>query len=76
MAYQRALEGQIRQSQKLDGIGRLAAGIARDSHNLVMTVLGHASELQEQGVQSDRAHDPVVAALAEAAAQARRFMHG
>jgi len=50
----RAMEDHLRQSQKMEAVGRLAGGIAHDMNNLLGAIMGFASVVQAEMSPSDR----------------------
>ena len=56
VAARRDLEDQLRQSQKMEAVGRLAAGVAHDFNNLLLLVSGHAEILMGEVAPDSRAY--------------------
>jgi two-component system cell cycle sensor histidine kinase/response regulator CckA len=70
------VEAQLRQSQKLDAIGRLAGGVAHDFNNLLTVILGQAQLLQSSladGTQSGRVEE-IIGAGQRASALTRQLL--
>jgi two-component system cell cycle sensor histidine kinase/response regulator CckA len=49
----RGLEEQLRQSQKMEAVGRLARGIAHDFNNVLAAIMGNSDLLQHQLKEED-----------------------
>ncbi len=62
------LEAQLRQSQKMESVGQLAAGVAHDINNILTIIQGHTGLL----LHAARADDPSVRSLKQISAASDR----
>lgn len=72
------LEGQLRQSQKMEAIGTLAGGVAHDFNNLLAGILGYADMLRQDRESTPRhlKAAEVIFKAAERAAQLTKQLLG
>lgn len=64
------LEDRLRQSQKMEAIGNLAGGVAHDFNNILTTIMGYGSLLQQEvgGNEKVRSHVEQILSAAQKAA--------
>ena len=77
VTQQRDLEVQLRQSQKMDAIGRLAGGVAHDFNNLLVVIQSYAELIREDLPAADQARedlDEVLAATRRASALTKQLL--
>lgn len=63
ISERRLIEGQLRQAQKLEAVGRLAGGVAHDFNNMLAVILGNAHAALRQLAPGDPGHEELLEIL-------------
>ncbi len=71
---ERTLEERLRQTQKMEAVGRLAGGIAHDFNNLLTVIMGHADQLLHQA-GADKGEQSEAREIFSAAERAAALTH-
>jgi two-component system cell cycle sensor histidine kinase/response regulator CckA len=71
--YRHATEARLRQFQKMESIGRLAAGLAHDFNNLLTVIQGHA-DARRWGMDGDRSREGITRAVDHASRLTRQLL--
>ncbi|MFP4490997.1 MAG: response regulator [Spirochaetaceae bacterium] len=70
ISKRRELETQLRQSQKLEAIGRLAGGVAHDFNNILTIILGYSTMMREKLSRKETPSTTDIGGIEEAAKRA------
>ena len=69
------LENELRQAQKMEAVGRLAAGVAHDFNNMLTVILGYASMMQNGSPKLDEKLASYLRQVEQAAVRATALTH-
>ncbi len=70
ISKRKELEQQLRQSQKMEAIGRLAGGVAHDFNNILTVIMGYGSMLREKSKSSNQELEQEIHGIEDAAKRA------
>ncbi|MFO7850754.1 MAG: response regulator [Spirochaetia bacterium] len=70
ISKRRELENQLRQSQKLEAIGRLAGGVAHDFNNILTVILGYSTMMREKLTKGENPSTSDIGGIEDAAKRA------
>jgi len=69
------LENELRQAQKMEAVGRLAAGVAHDFNNMLTVILGYASMMQNGSSKLEEKLASYLRQVEQAAVRATALTH-